>query len=107
MSSVQEERSVFSPFKMALPEVTSMGQTIVTKRSEDSCPIKPYCGKETVLPEIISDSKPIMSTKNVIAPRTEDMDSGFLMPCDDTLIGKQQRALKYGMWAAYSIALRV
>jgi len=84
MSSVQEERSAFSPFKMVLPEVRSMPALSI--RLEESRLVKKACEKENTLPENIPDTKPIMSTKNVIAPRTEDMDSGFLMPCDDTLI---------------------
>lgn len=89
MSSVQEERSAFSPFKMVLPQVSSMPALSI--RLEESRLVKKACEKENMLPEIIPDTKPIMSTKNVIAPRTEDMDSGFLMPCDDTLIGKENQ----------------
>jgi hypothetical protein len=48
--------------------------------------------KENILPSILTGasarlSAPIPSTTKIFAPRTEDMDSGFLMPCDNTLIG--------------------
>lgn len=44
---------------------------------------------ESYIPDILTGaglSSPIPSTTKIFAPRTEDMDSGFLMPCDNTLI---------------------
>jgi len=42
------------------------------------------------LPEIIAGlNKPIPCTTKIFAPRTEDMNSGFLIHSEDSLIGKQ------------------
>jgi len=41
------------------------------------------------LPDILTTtglSNPTPSTRKIFAPRTDDMDSGFLMPCDNLLI---------------------
>jgi len=32
-------------------------------------------------------SSPTPSTSKIFAPRTDDMDSGFLLPCDNSLMG--------------------
>ncbi|CAG7785317.1 unnamed protein product, partial [Allacma fusca] len=81
MSSVQKERTICKPIKSVVPEFKKV--PFVPTRSEmDKTEVK-YSDKENVVPEIIQESKPITSTKTVIAPRTDDMDSGFLMPLDN------------------------